>query len=80
MVGIDDQTIAQAKEAGVVLLEGPYVFKEMSMNSARNSQKTTGLGCKVLAGGDRGHYRTDLRLLSGGPLGTGGEKLPASSR
>lgn len=42
--GIDDQTIAQAKEAGAtVFVAGSYVFKEKSMSST-NSQKTTGLG------------------------------------
>ena len=46
--GIDDQTIAQAKEAGAtVFVAGSYVFREMSM-SEYNSQKTTGLGLLFL--------------------------------
>ncbi len=81
--GIDDQTIAQAKEAGAnVFVAGSYVFKgdvnEMSMSEYKLSENNW-TRVAVFAGGDRGHYRTDFDSFVGvdrGSLWVLEENLP----
>ena len=77
--GIDDQTIAQAKEAGAtVFVAGSYVFKG-DVNERVQTLRKHWTRVAVFAGGDRGHYRTDFDCFVGvdrGSLWVLEEKLP----